>query len=126
MHQPGVPVVQPAREAEGHGEGRVGVGDDVSEAVVVDSFDHCACGIRHHAQGSNLIVGQIITRSAPGHGDRHSYVGVLKPHEKVVRAVEHRQQGGPAGPEVFLDGRPVDLLGDSSAQGIVALILLNV
>jgi hypothetical protein len=27
-HQPGVPVAQPAREAEGHGKGRVGVADE--------------------------------------------------------------------------------------------------
>jgi hypothetical protein len=55
-------------------------------------------------------------RPAPGHGDRHSSVGVFEPHEQVVRAVVHRQQGGPAGPEVFLDGRPVDLLCDSLVE----------
>jgi hypothetical protein len=65
--------VQPAREAEGNGKGRVGVADDVPEGVVVDSLHHGTGRVRHHVQRAHLIAGQIIPIPAPGHGDGHSF-----------------------------------------------------
>ena len=103
--------MQPSCKAEGNIKERGGVGDDVSEGIVVDSFYHIAGSIGNDAEGAYRIISEIIGPSASvGHGQRHPSIGILEPIPQIVIAVKDRKKRCPAGPEIFFGDDAVDLL----------------
>ena len=112
--------MQSTGEAEGIIKERSGVSNDISEGIVLDSFYHIAGSIGNDAEGTDGIIGEVVSLTASvGHGIRHPSIGIFEPVPQVVTAVEDRQKRCPAGPEVFFGDDTVDLPGDPTAQWIV-------
>ncbi|GBC59965.1 hypothetical protein DENIS_0907 [Desulfonema ishimotonii] len=86
-YQPGVCVIQPACEAEGHGKGGVAVADNIAERIISDPLHRIAGRIRDRPQRAHLIIRKIIPLPALCHGDRHSARRVFEAHFQGVVAI---------------------------------------
>ena len=114
--------MQPASKAEGDGEGRGAVGEDVTEAVVADLLDRVASAVGDEAKAADLIVAEIVGGASLCHRHRQAAVGVLEAHEQRIAAIVHGEEAGQTLPEIFFRDDAVDLLGDPSALRIVEVL----
>ena len=117
--QVGIRVVEAAREAEGDAEGRVGVLQNVTEAVVDELLDRAAQAGRHHAQGADLVEVKSIGATVAGHEVGETGAGVQELH--LHPAGHDLSQPDAVQPFVALDRAAVDPLLGPAALSVVGV-----
>jgi hypothetical protein len=87
-------------ETEGYRKGGVAATDYIAETVVINSFDAIAGVIGDQAQGTDLVVGEVVGGASLGHGIGDTVIGVFEALAQVPGSVVDRKEGGLVEPEV--------------------------